>query len=113
MKRTVIGIVAVIMFAITVGLRGELEPKTASGSHLGTWQLASYKYGTNRQDFADFPSGQRRIKLITQTHFAWVQFDTATKLSQSIAGGSYSLSGDMYTESIDFADAGMAPYLGN
>jgi hypothetical protein len=112
MKETVIGIVAVIVLAVTVGLRGQQEPKRSFGAHLGTWQLTSFKYGTNQQGFTELPLNQRRLKLITETHFTWVQFDTATRKSQSMAGGTYSLSGDTYTESIDFADSGMEAYLG-
>jgi hypothetical protein len=54
MKRTIVGIVTIAALAIAVGLRAQQEPKS-SGSHLGTWQLASYKYGTNQQVFTDFP----------------------------------------------------------
>lgn len=106
------GIAAIAVLAVAFGLRAQPEQPRSSGAHLGTWQLVSFKYGADRQDFTDFPQNQRRLKLITDTHFTWVQFDTATKKSQSMAGGAYSLSGDTYTESIDFADAGMASYLG-
>jgi len=84
----------------------------ATNSPLGTWQLASFKYGTNEQSFAEVPASQRRIKLITDTHFTWVEFDATARKAQGVAGGAYSLSGDTYTESIDWVDAGMEPYLG-
>jgi hypothetical protein len=70
-----------------------------------------YKYGTNQTGFTDFPQSQRRIKLITETHFTWVQFDTATKKVSGTAGGTYSLNENTYTESIDFGLA-MDTYLG-
>ena len=109
MKRILTGIVAVIALVVTVGLRAQQEPKKSSGSHLGTWQLASFKYGTN--DLAELPQNQRRIKLVTETHFTWVQFATTTKKAESMAGGTYSLSGDTYTESIDWVGSGMESYL--
>jgi hypothetical protein len=112
MKTKVIGILAVVAFAVAVGLQAQQEPKESSGSHLGTWRLTSFNYGTNQQGFTDFPQAQRRIKLITKTHFTWIQFDTATKQSQSMAGGAYSLNGETYTESIDWADSSMESYLG-
>ena len=112
MKRAVICTIAVIVLSVTVALRAQQETKNSPGSHLGTWQLTSYKYGSEQQTFTTFPHTQRRLKLITETHFTWVQFDTTTKKSQSMAGGTYSLSGDTYTESIDFADSGMESYLG-
>jgi hypothetical protein len=110
MKRTIIGVITVIALAV-VGLRAQQQPKQSSGSHLGTWQLTSFKYGTNQPTFTEFPEAQRRIKLITETHFTWVQFDTATKKVSGTAGGTYSLSGNTYTESIDFG-LGMDSYLG-
>lgn len=112
MKKTSInGIVAMVAVAIAVVLTAQQEPKKSSPSHLGTWQLASFKYGTGQPDFTDYPPSQRRIKLITDTHFTWVDFDTTTKKVTSTAGGTYTLSGNTYTESIDFG-RGMDTYLG-
>jgi hypothetical protein len=113
MKRMIVGFIAMASLAATVGLRAQQEPKKSSGSHLGTWQLLSYKYGTNQPSFSEQPSSQHRIKLITETHFTWVQFDTGNKKVQGVAGGAYSLDGDTYTESMDWADSGMESYLGN
>ena len=111
MNKAIIGIVAVIMWTAIAGLWAQEQPQKSSGSHLGTWRLASKKYGAD-QEFSEFPPEQRRIKLITETHFTWVQFDTATKKSQGMAGGAYSLSGNTYTESVDWADSGTDSYLG-
>jgi hypothetical protein len=112
MKRTIMSIALLIALMVAFGTRAQPESTTNTGSHLGTWQLASYKYGEAKEGFTDYPEGQRRIKLITDTHFTWVEFDVATKRAEGMAGGACSLVGDTYTESIDFADLGMAPYLG-
>ena len=111
MKRTIVGIVVIAALAIAVDLPAQQESKKSSGSHLGTWQLASFKYGTNESGFTDFSQSQRRIKLITETHFTWIEFDATSKKVRSTAGGAYSLSGNTYTESIDFG-LGMDTYLG-
>ena len=111
MKRRIVGIMAIAALAIAVGLQAQQESKKSSGSHLGTWQLASFKYGTNQPGFTDFPQSQRRIKLITETHFTWIQFDATTKKVSGTAGGTYSLSGNTYTETIDFG-LGMDTYFG-
>ena len=111
MKGTILGIIAIMALVLTVGLQAQQEAKKATGPHLGTWQLVSYKYGTNQPGFTDFPESQRRIKLITDTHFSWVQFDTSTKKVSATAGGTYSLEGNTYTESIDFG-LGLDTYLG-
>jgi hypothetical protein len=111
LKRTIVGLVAIAALAIAVGVRAQQEPKQSSASHLGTWQLTSFKYGTNQPGFTDFPQSQCRIKLITETHFTWVQFDATSKNVSGTAGGAYSLNGNTYTESIDFG-LGMDTYLG-
>jgi hypothetical protein len=87
------------------------QQETAKSAHQGTWKLVSMKYG-DATEFTNFPDGQQRLKLITQTHFTWVQYDMSTKKVQSVAGGSYTLEGDIYTETIEFAGEGMTTYLG-
>src|SRR5689334_2808757 len=111
MKRTLIIVIVVCALAASVALPEEQEGKKTPGTHLGTWQLTSYKYGTNQTSFTDFPANQRRIKLITESHFTWVEFDATTKKVKGAAGGTYSLSGNAYTESMDFG-LGMDSYLG-
>jgi hypothetical protein len=114
MKKIVVAIAAMLVLAIAschVGQRAQQEPRMRSGSLLGTWELVSYKYG-DQKEFSDFPKDRRRIKMITETHYIWVEFQTSTKEIQTGAGGSYSFSGDTYTESKDFAIVGMTSYLG-
>ena len=77
---------------------------------MGTWQLASFKYGAASPKFIDFPTSQRRLKLITETHFTWSQFATNNGKVLTMGGGSYSLTGNTYTESIDFG-LGMDRYI--
>ena len=110
MKGTVALIVAVVPLVLAGRLQAQQGSSSSSDSHLGTWQLVSFKYGS-QAGFRDFPENQRRIKLITETHFTWVQFDATTKKVVASAGGTYSLIGDSYTESIDFG-LGMDAYFG-
>ena len=117
MKRTFLLILAMAALTIVVlttgGCNNELfNSKKSSDSILGTWQLASYKYGSNQSNFIDASPGQRHIKLITETYFTWIITDTITKKVYSAAGGTYTLSGNTYTESIDFG-LGMDTYLGH
>ena len=110
MKKALIVIVlAAVVLAAT--LVAQQPTAKGSGTHLGTWQLVSTKYG-DAKDFSDFPKEQRRVKLITATHFTWVQYDVATKKVESTAGGPYTLDGGSYTESIEFVGTGMETYLG-
>lgn len=114
MNRTVVGVAAIMVLGVAscqVGQRAQEEHGTSRGSHLGTWELVSIKYG-EQQEFSDFPENRRRIKHITETHYTWVEFDTSIKKVENGAGGSYSLNGDTYIESKDFAGEGMMKYLG-
>ena len=52
-------------------------------NHLGTWQLVSLKYG-DESKWSDAPSDQRRIKLITETHFTWVAYAVASGKARDI-----------------------------
>jgi len=114
MNRTVVAILVTLVLTVAscqVGPRAEQEPGTKSASLLGTWELVSYKYG-DQKEFADFPKDRRRIKIITETQAIWFEFPASTKEIQAGAGGAYSLVGDTYTESKDFAIGGMMGYLG-
>jgi len=114
MKKTVVAIAAMLVLATAschVAQRAQQEPGTIRSSLLGTWELVSYNYG-DQKEFADFQKDRHRIKMITETHYIWFEFPTSTKEIQTGAGGSYSFSGDIYTESTDFAIGGMTSYLG-
>jgi hypothetical protein len=73
----------------------------------GTWRLVS---GTivskNDSVFTDYTKNQRMIKIINDTHFAFLKHDLGSKKDSSnhfdAGGGSYTLSGDQYTEHLDY-----------
>ena len=87
------------------------KPLSGPATHLGTWQLVSFKYGDS-STWTDAPQAQRRMKFITPTHFTWVAYEVSTGKVQSMAGGTYTLNGGAYTELIEFAGEGMTDYLG-
>lgn len=97
--------------ALTIGACNNrlINSKKNSISILGTWQAVSYKYGS-QSNFIDFPKNQRNIKLITENYFTGVRLDTTTRKINRMAGGTYTLNGNVYTESIDFG-LGMDLYL--
>ena len=110
MKRTPITLVAAA-FVLAAAVVAQQETPKTSASHLGTWQLISFKYG-DAKDFSDFPKEQRRIKSITETHFTWVEYQVASGKAESMAGGPYTLKGNSYAETIEFVGTGMETYLG-
>jgi len=87
------------------------KPLSNSLPHWGSWRLVSYKYG-GATEWSEAPEGQKRLKLITDTHFTWVAYEAASGKVLSMAGGTYTLAGEAYTETIDYAGEGMADYFG-
>ena len=70
---------------------------------MGAWKLEGYKRGTD-PSFKELPENHCRIKLITDTRFTWVEFDTVTQEFYGMLGGTCSLTGNTYTESIEYSD---------
>lgn len=73
----------------------------------GTWQLLSSTTVENGQrTVADYSKDQRMIKIINDTHFAFLKHnlksDKDNKNNFDAGGGRYSLAGDEYQESLDF-----------
>ena len=87
------------------------KPSSVQLAHWGTWQLVSFKYGETNK-WSDVPLTQKKIKLITDSYFNWVQYEVSSGKVQGSAGGPYTLSGGAYTETIEFAAEGMTDYLG-
>lgn len=83
----------------------------STGKHIGTWKLVSTKYGS-ATEFRPYSDKSSRLKIINPTHFTWVEVDASTKKVVASAGGNYKLTGDSYTETIEFAGDGMETYLG-
>ncbi len=111
MKKTALILSTVFILALTGALMAQQSSTKADTKPLGTWELVSTKYG-EAKDFEDYRKERKRVKLITATHFNWVDYDTKTKLVSSSAGGPYSYRDGTYTETIDFVGEGMETYLG-
>ena len=105
----IVALTALFLIGLAVGAGEEKEaPKNPL---LGTWELVKIKYGA-APDFSDFPKERRRLKLITPTHWSWVEYDTAGPKEAKVgAGGPYTLKDDTYTETIEFATGPMVAYL--
>ena len=67
----------------------------------GLWRITA-RTGQNGQR-TPMPRGARKtIKLLTGSRFQWVALNPETKQFFGTGGGTYTLSGGKYTESIDF-----------
>src|SRR5215471_19014789 len=98
--------------AFTAALPGEEKPQKDAASHLGTWRLVSARYG-DAKEFSDVSNQGPHIKMLTADRFIWVIYDSKTKLVARSMGGSYSLQGSNYKETVEFyLPEGMKVYLG-
>lgn len=79
-----------------------------SAIHLnGTWQLVSGITITKGVSVVtDYTKNNRMIKIINDTHFAFLRHDLESKKDSSnhfdAGGGSYTLNGNKYTEHLDY-----------
>lgn len=71
----------------------------------GTWQLVSGTMITKGDTtFTDYTKDQRMIKIINDTHFAFLKHSLKQDSVNNFdaGGGSYILNGDQYTEHLDY-----------
>src|SRR5215831_1431942 len=74
---------------------------------IGTWQLVIGITVTKGDSIVtDYTKGQQMIKIINDTHFAFLKHDVNTPKDSSLhfdaGGGRYTLQGNHYTEHLDF-----------
>ena len=111
MNKTALAVAVVLIAGFTAVSADKQRAAKEAGGPVGTWQLVSTKYG-DAKEFSDYPAERVRLKLITATHFTWLDYPAGSKKISSAAGGPYSLDGDTYTETIEFVGEGMESYLG-
>jgi hypothetical protein len=99
----------IFIFFSVISCDKEKEPKQIKTEQnlVGTWRLIS-GLTIKGQDtvFADYTQNQEMIKIINQTHFAFLRHDLNNgkdSLAQYTAGGgTYDLIGSTYTEHLAF-----------
>jgi RNA polymerase sigma factor (sigma-70 family) len=74
------------------------SPEQARRALLGTWESTLS---------ANTPKSFRCVKHITPTHWTWVAYDRDTKVAFSACGGTWTLKGDKYEETNEFATEDM------
>ncbi|MEO9804299.1 MAG: hypothetical protein ABJF04_13665 [Reichenbachiella sp.] len=81
----------------------------SSPSLLGTWELIDVFNTEEGETFNTFVKGRRMIKIITPTHFSFVNHDLkkgGDSLAFFAAGaGKYTLQGNNYSEHLEFCTA--------
>ena len=73
----------------------------------GTWKLISgTEISQGVKTVTDYTKNQQMIKIINDTHFAFLKHRTVTNKDSSnnfdAGGGAYTLKGDQYTEHLDY-----------
>ena len=97
-----------LLFTIAGLLSCNMQPKNEAGPTInlnGTWQLISGTTITKGVSaFTDYTKNQRMIKIINGSHFAFLKHSTQkdSALNFDAGGGSYTLTGNKYTEHLDF-----------
>ncbi len=81
--------------------------KTPTTSPLvGTWELVSATATEKDSTFSTFDSTHKMIKIINETHFAFLNHSVSKNDSSaarfSAGGGKYTLADSVYTESLDY-----------
>lgn len=94
-----------------IGKKDENTSKTSQIPLVGTWQLIT---GTHIEKgdtvVTDYTKNISFIKIINDTHFAFLQHDLSKGKDSAAAvfvagGGSYSLNDSMYTERLEYCSA--------
>ena len=83
----------------------------AKGSEIqGTWKLVKYNYSGDTIMHM-FP--ENRIKFIADNNFCWINISLPNNRVTDSAGGTYKLSGENYSEFIEYGGTGMTSYVNN
>ena len=108
MKR-VIGFIIIVSMLISCNNTGIMDKPAKTGKSIeGTWKLVSATT-IIKQDttVTDYTGGQEMIKVINGSHFAFLRHDLNQGKDTAIfgaGGGTYTLSGDNYTELLQFCN---------
>ncbi len=106
MKLRSIALLAIAAFLTACNTKNEKDAQSALPIK-GTWELVSGTTITKGVSaFTDYTKNQRMIKIINDTHFAFLKHSLNTKKDSTNAfdagGGKYTIAGDQYTEHLDF-----------
>ncbi|MGN6397747.1 MAG: hypothetical protein ACTHMI_19400 [Mucilaginibacter sp.] len=98
---------SVAVFAMACNAPEKKEEKAAANPIIGTWRLVSgVTIASGKTEQNSYPKDQQMIKIINDTHFAFLNHIVNTPKDSSnkfdAGGGAYTLKGDQYTEHLDY-----------
>ena len=97
---------AIVLFLISCS--GNKTEKATSNQMIGTWKLLKGTLIENGDTvITDYTKNVSFVKIINDTHFAFLQHDLNKDSTASFVagGGRYSLNGDKYTEHLEYCNA--------
>jgi hypothetical protein len=99
MKRVFLGAtLALLGLGAVASLRADDKDKDLHARLVGTWRMASAKFGGQE---SDLPQTSVTSKHVTPAGFMWLSHDKDGKMTRA-AGGAYTLRNEKYTEKIEY-----------
>ena len=83
----------------------DTQPKAAPQGQSaieGTWRMVSFRYGGKSAPLQKVQAGRVMLKHITPGHFTWVDYVAKTKKVTRMAGGTFTLNGAAYQETVQY-----------
>jgi hypothetical protein len=106
---------SILLFVILTACQGnEQSAETLHDKLEGSWQLIYAAHIKKDTVIRNDPAGTKMIKILNQTHFAFMQHTVDKADSTGIfssGGGTYALKDSIYTEHLEFCSA--RSYEGN
>ena len=94
--RCAVAFMALGMIATFVRASQKPEPSKSCSTLVGTWKLASAKYGGN-----DYSPQGTTVKHVTPAQFMWASYGADGVVTRT-AGGAYTLKGETYQETPEY-----------
>ncbi|WP_333820847.1 hypothetical protein [Ohtaekwangia sp.] len=99
----------VIMTLVACERKAPVAEKKSPDNLIGTWLLVSgVAIQKGDTTHTDYQKNQRMIKIINETHFAFLNHDLNHGKDSSAmyisGGGKYTLTGDQYTEHLEYCN---------
>jgi hypothetical protein len=103
---------ATLLFSLSLFAACNPSPKDDPGKKIpitGTWELISATSTEKDSTYSTYNPKTKMIKIITPTHFAFFNHDLGmgkdtVTASFSAGGGTYTLSGNAYTENLEYCN---------
>jgi len=107
MKFKPAALVALSVIVFLMACNTPAEKKEVANPIIGTWRLVSgATISKGKTEQTSYPKDQQMIKIINDTHFAFLNHTMNTAKDSSnkfdAGGGAYTLKGDQYTEHLDY-----------